>query len=261
MRYFKTLILICIFFSPLYSMGWGALGHRIVGEVAESHLNKKARKEVKKILGNESMAIASNWPDFVKANPFYKNFSSWHYINFKKGLTKSEFEYLLSEDTDKDAYTGINFLTDQLKNHKLPDSTKSQYLKLLIHIVGDIHQPLHIGRQEDLGGNKIQVRWFNEETNLHKIWDSRLLNFQQLSYAEYTKAINFSSKECRTQLQTAPVSLWLYESYLTAANIYDGVKPDEKLGYLYNYDNIETVNTQLLKAGIRLAGLLNEIFG
>ena len=261
MRIFKKLIFIFLFFLPLYGFCWGALGHRIVGEIAESHLSNKARKSVYKILGNESIAIASNWADFIKANPFYKKYSSWHYVNFKKGVNKDEFEYLLSADTDEDAYTGINFLTDQLKNHNLPDSIKTHYLKLLIHIVGDIHQPLHVGRQEDLGGNKINVKWFNEDANLHKVWDGRILNFQQLSYTEYTKSINFSTKEDRLKLQSAPLSEWLFESYTIANSIYDGVLPNEKLGYLYNYNNIKTVNNQLLKAGIRLAGLLNYIFG
>lgn len=261
MNFIKRSILIVLFFSPLYSMGWGALGHRVVGEIAQSHLSNKAKRAVSKILGNESMAIASNWPDFIKADPDLNKYGTWHYINFHAGLTKDEFHYILSEDTDKDAYNGIKFLSQQLKDHNLPDSLKQQYLKLLIHIVGDIHQPLHVGRSEDLGGNKIMVKWFNKDANLHKIWDGRLVNFQQLSYTEYARAINFSTKEYRAKLQGASVADWLYESYIIADGIYARVKPNENLGYQYNYDNIEIVNSQLLKGGIRLAGLLNEIFG
>ena len=261
MKNIKKFVLICLVFSPLYSMAWGALGHRIVGEIAESHLNNKAKKAVAKILGNESMAIASNWPDFIKANPYYKNFSSWHYINFKNGLTKPEFEFLLSADTDQDAFTAINFLVSKLKENKIADSLKTQYLKLLIHIVGDIHQPLHVGRQEDLGGNKIMVKWFDKETNLHSVWDGKLVNFQQLSYTEYARSINFHSKEYKSKIQNSSVSEWLYESYLISGEIYAKVKPNEKLGYNYNYNNIDIINKQLLKSGIRLAGLLNDIFG
>ena len=260
MNNFKKYILIFLFFAPFTSMAWGVLGHRIVGEVAESHLSSKARKAVKKILGNESMAMASNWPDFIKSNPNYKYLSTWHYVNFKAGLTKTEFDEFLATDIDKDAYNGIIFLTAELKKHDLPDSLKKQYLKILIHLVGDIHQPMHTGRYEDLGGNKIKVQWFNDDVNLHQVWDEKLVDFQQLSYTEYSNAINFSSKSMRKKLQSSPLSQWLYESYGIAENIYANTKPDDKLRFNYNYDYIEIVNNQLLKGGIRLAGLLNEIF-
>lgn len=261
MKIFKKAIFLFLFFLPLYSMAWGVLGHRIVGEVAESHLNTKAKKAVKKILGNETMAMASNWPDFIKSNPYYKYLGSWHYVNFKGGLTKVEFEEFLSADTDKDAYNGIKFLTAELKNHNLPDSLKVQYLKLLIHLVGDIHQPLHTGRYEDLGGNKIRVQWFNEDVNLHQVWDEKLVDFQQLSYTEYAKSINFSSREQRKNLQASALTQWFYESYGIAENIYANVAQNDKLKFGYNYDYIAILNEQLLKGGIRLAGLLNEIFG
>lgn len=257
----KLLAIAAVMCFPLIGKAWGVLGHRIVGQIADDHLTHKAKKEIKKILGNESIAIAANWPDFIKSNPSYKYLSPWHYVNFEEGLSQRELYNFLSGDTAKDAYTAINFLSQQLRNKNLNDTLKVQYLKLLIHIVGDIHQPMHTGRLEDLGGNKIKVLWFNDEVNLHQIWDERLIDFQQLSYTEYAKAINFSTKEFRKELQNSPVSQWLYESYGVAEKIYADIKPGSKLKYEYNYNWIDTLNIQLLKGGIRLAGLLNEIFG
>ena len=131
----------------------------------------------------------------------------------------------------------------------------------MIHLVGDIHQPLHVGRLEDLGGNKVKVLWFKDSSNLHQVWDEKLIDFQQLSYTEYAAAINFSSKEQRKIWQEEPLSLWFYQSYQHAEKIYAEVKaPDEKLGYQYNFKYIKTLDEQLLKGGVRLAGLLNDIF-
>jgi len=256
----KTSLLLFFLYLPFCSMAWGVLGHRIVGQVADSYLTKNTKKEIFKILGNESIAMASNWPDFIKSDPSYSYLSPWHYINLKAGLSETEVKNYLATDTVTDAYTRINWLTAELKNKELEQEKKILYLRLLIHIVGDIHQPLHVGRYEDLGGNKIKVTWFKDAYNLHQIWDERLVDFQQLSYTEYATAINFSTKEQRKTWEAEPVSEWIWQSYQHAENIYADIKPDDKLGYQYNFKYIATVNQQLLKGGVHLACLLNDIF-
>ena len=167
----------------------------------------------------------------------------------------------LANDTAVDAYTKVNWLVAQLKNKDLAQQNKLMYLRLLIHIVGDIHQPLHTGRPDDRGGNGIRLSWFNNPYNLHQVWDDRLIDLQQLSYTEYVSAINHSTKEQRKEWQAEPVNEWIWQSYQLAEKIYTDVKPDDKLGYPYNFKNIANVNQQLLKGGVHLAGLLNEIFG
>jgi hypothetical protein len=167
----------------------------------------------------------------------------------------------LATDTSTNADTKMNFLIAQLKSKKLSQENKILYLRLLIHIVGDIHQPLHVGRQEDQGGNKIKVLWFKDPSNLHTVWDTQLINFQQLSYTEYATAINHTTVVMRKTWQQQPLYTWLYESYQMAEKIYADIKePDQKLDYTYNFKYVATVNEQLLKGGVRLAGMLNEIF-
>lgn len=241
-------------------MAWGVLGHRIVGQIADGYLTKQAKKEIKNILGNESVAMASNWPDFIKSDPAFSYLSPWHYINLKAGLSKEQVNNYLAADTVTDAYTKINWLSAQLKNKTLSQDNKVLYLRLLIHIAGDIHQPMHTGRFEDLGGNKIKVFWFNNPYNLHQIWDERLIDFQQLSYTEYADAINHITKVQRKQWQAEPVNEWVWQSYQYAEKIYADIKPDEKLSYQYNFKYVNILNQQLLKGGVHLAGLLNEIF-
>ncbi len=258
----RKIIFISLFFylhSQVYA--WGVLGHRVIGQIAESYLTPGAKKEVIKILGTQSIAMAGNWADFIRSDTSFNYLSPWHYLSIKGGLSLNEFQTFLKNDTAVNAYTKINFLVKQLKNKPLSKEIKSFYLKLLLHIVGDIHQPLHVGRPDDRGGNRINVLWFNVPYNLHQIWDEHLINFQQLSYTEYADAINHTTIAQRMQWQKQPLSEWIWGSYQIAEKIYGDVKqPEEKLGYVYNFKFIDSLNLQLLKGGVHLAGLLNEIF-
>jgi hypothetical protein len=243
-------------------MAWGLLGHRIVGEIADSYITSKTRAEIKKILGTESIAISSNWADFIKSDSTYKYLDIWHYINFEKNLNYEQIKEVLKKDTSINAYTRINFLVKELKKKNLTMDKKKMYLRLLIHIVGDIHQPLHVSPVGTNGGNTIRVQWFSTPSNLHRVWDTHLIDDQQLSYTEYVKDINHTTLAQRKKLQADPLSRWLYESYVIAQDLHNEIREDNpRLGYRYNYDHIHTVNDRLLKGGVRLAGLLNEIFG
>lgn len=264
MKQLRPLLISIVFSLASFSSfaWWGLTGHRVVAEIADQYLKKKTRKAIYEILGTESMAMASNWPDFIKSDSTFDYLSSWHYINFKEGLSKPEFDAFLQTDSLTDAYTKLNFLIAAFANKELPLEKKRMYLKLLIHIVGDIHQPMHTGRLEDLGGNRIKVFWFNAPTNLHSVWDEKLVEMQNLSYTEYASAINHVTKEQRKIWQQQPISEWLYGSYQAANQIYTGIThPEPKLGYRYNYEYVDLLNQQLLKGGVHLAGLLNQIFG
>ena len=259
---FKKLCIIAfLFYIPLFSSAWGANGHRIVGEIADSYLNANTKRAIAKILGTESIAMASNYADFIKSDSVYAYVSPWHYVNIPESLSKKAVMDFLNGDTSVDAYTKLNFITKQLKIKGLPMADKAFYLKLLIHIVGDIHQPMHTGHAADQGGNMVKLFWFQESSNLHRLWDDQLIVFQQLSYTEYVKAINHASIAELNDWHKFTLKDWLYDSYKAAENIYALTKQGEHLGYKYNYMFVKTLNTQLLKGGIHLAALLNAIYG
>ncbi len=261
MKMIKSFLLCAVLYLPVFCFAWGTEGHRVCGEIALHHLTKKAQLAIASILGDESIAMASNWADFIKADSTYKYLDSWHYIDLPDSLNYASLQSFLKADTDTDAYTKINFLSVQLKNKQLPKDKQVMYLKLLIHLVEDIHQPLHtIGTEK--GGNGIKVHWFNEASNLHKVWDADLINFQQLSYTEYAVAIDHAKSAQIKMWQQQPISKWLFDSYLIGEKIVKEVAGgNEKLGYLYNYNHVDTLNEQLLKGGIHLAKILNTIFG
>lgn len=261
-KFFKVIALgIAIIYAPVQSMAWGTNGHRICGQIASSYLTPQARKAIKEILGDESIAMASNWADFIKSDDNYKYLYEWHFIDFDKAYTLEEMQQYLAADTKVDAYTKINFMIGELKKKDLPKERKLLYLRVLIHVIEDVHQPLHTGHTDDKGGNDIKVKWFNNDTNLHSIWDSQLIDFQQLSYTEYAAAINHTTIAQRAEWQKAPLSQWLYESNQVAEKLYIEIKPGETLSYKYNFSHLETLNQQMLKAGVRLAGVLNKLFG
>ena len=260
MKTMKLLLLFFIFYAPFYCLAWSLEGHRVCGEIAARHITKKTAAAVASILGNESIAMASNWADFIKADTAYKYLDVWHYIDLPDSLTYNGVQSFLQTDTAADAYTKITFLTAQLKNKRLSHDKQVMYLKLLIHIVEDIHQPLHtIGAAR--GGNDIKLTWFNEASNLHRVWDADLIVYQQLSYTEYTNDIDHASAKQIKKWQSEPLSRWLFDSYSIGETlITESSLQGQKLGYLYNYNHIATVNQQLLKAGIDLAKVLNDIF-
>ncbi len=257
----KLLLIIAVIYAPLQSMAWGTQGHRICGQIANVYLTPQARKAIEAILGNESIAVASNWADFIKSDPDYNYLSSWHYIDFDKAYTYPEMVEYLNHDTNVDAYTKLQFLIGELKKKNLSRQNKLLYLRMLIHIVEDVHQPMHAAHADDKGGNDFKVNWFSNPTNLHAVWDSQLIDFQQLSYTEYATAINHSTLAQRAEWQKAPISQWLFESNQIAEKLYTEIKPGDVLNYKYNFTHIAIVNQQMLKGGVRLAGVLNQLFG
>jgi hypothetical protein len=255
-----VIFFIC-FYLPFQAAAWGVLGHRIIGEIAASYLTPKAKKEIAKILGNASIAMSSNWADFIKSDTAYNYLYNWHFININDSMGYDQFRNYLEKDTAVDAYTKLNFLIASLKSRTTDATSRLMYLRLLIHIAGDLHQPMHVGKLDDLAGNRIRVQWFGQPSNLHRVWDEQLVEFQQLSYTEYAAAINFTSRQQRQQWQQQPISEWLFETYQHCRRVYRGItQNDQKLSYRYNFDHVEMLNAQLLKGGVRLAGILNQIF-
>jgi len=241
---------------PCSVWSWGPIGHRVVGQIAENHLSKKVRKQVARILGPEDLAMVSTWMDFVRSDPAYNFMSPWHYVSIPDGQTYQD----ITPPQQGDVIATIERLIQELKTKQFTHGDEAFALKCLVHLVGDIHQPLHVGRAEDRGGNDIRLRWFREETNLHRLWDTHLIDHQQLSYTEFTKWIDHASKDQVSQWQSQGVRVWAQESMDYRSKVYE-LPEDGYISYRYNFEHIGFVKLRLLQAGIRLAGILNDIYG
>ena len=258
----KKIFFVVLLFAPLYSFSWGVTGHRVVGEIAQKHLSGKAKKELRKLIGRETLAQWANWPDFIKSDTTgtWASASKWHYVNVQGNLSKEEFMSKLQSLSGENLYTQIKAMTAQLKDKSLSQEKRQIALRFLIHFVGDLHQPLHVGREEDQGGNKISVTWFDKPTNLHSVWDGSLVDFQQYSYTEYAGVLDIASVEQVAAWQTSSLEDWFYDSYTLANKVYASVPADGKLGYKYNYIFQQDLDRQLLKGGVRLAKVINDAF-
>lgn len=242
-----------------YSLGydWGKTGHRVTAEIAEAHLTKKARRNIGKLLNGKGLALISNFADDIKSNEQYKKYDPWHYVNFpfdKKYGEEKPSEY-------GDLIIGIEKCIVVLKNKESSAKDKEFFLKMLVHFIGDLHQPLHVGREEDKGGNDIQVRWFKDGSNLHRVWDSEMIDHYGMSYTEMSVNADAMSKTQIKNIQKGTILEWVHESQQLAKQVYGSANTGEELGYRYMYTYFPVVRTQLQTGGVRLAKILNEIFG
>ena len=184
--------------------GWGRTGHRTIGEIAQLNLSQSTLNKIEKVLDpGESLAIASVWADTVKSDPSRDFHGNWHNA-VASGDVYNEKEDLQTTD-DHDVVTAISFVADILRDQKQhPQINKKQALRLLIHFVGDVHQPLHVPNYLD-EKKSLYIRFFNEISILHKVWDTLMINWYNLSYSELAQDLNVRMKH----------NVHLQESWLT----------------------------------------------
>ena len=235
---------------------WGQVGHYVTGEIAELHLTETARERVNDILGTKTMARASVWMDDIRSESRFDYTRTWHWATIADGKTYEE----TLQDEGGDIIWALETLIAELKEGGLSETEEREKLKMVMHMVGDIHQPLHVGNGEDRGGNDVRLQWMGNPSNLHRVWDSDIINSFQMSYTELTRELlNSLTPEKIEGWQNSTVQDWAYESVSYRDRIYD-LPGNMRVGYEYRYFNKDIVFKRLLQAGIRMAGVLNEIY-
>lgn len=259
MKSIFTYLLAFSFFITYQSQAsddWSATGHRVVGEIASKHLKSRTKRKLKKLLNNESLAFVSTFADDIKSDERYDEFYTWHFINMPL-----DSNYETSEKSEKgDLVTGINYCINIIKDENSSNDDKIFYLKLLIHFIGDLHQPMHVGLVEDKGGNDFKLQWFYSDTNLHAVWDRKMIDSYDMSYSELADNREKLTKKQINALQEGSLIDWVNDTHQLTKNVYANVKSNENLRYRYSYNNFEIVRAQLQKGGIRLAKVLNDLF-
>lgn len=234
---------------------WGPTGHRVVGTIADNYLKSSTKRKIRKLLKRKSLAFVSTYADEIKSDKRYNEFYTWHYVNMPIDGT-----YEASTKNPKgDLVTGIEYCKKIIQDKNSSDDDKAFYLKLLIHLIGDLHQPMHIGQQEDKGGNDIKLQWMYKDSNLHRVWDSEIINSFDMSYSELAENADVLTKKEVAAIQEGSIINWVNETHTLTQKIYASAKADENLRYRYSYEFLGTVRTQLQIGGIRLAKVLNDI--
>ena len=236
---------------------WGQKGHDVTCAVAQNHLTRKAKKQISDILDGKSIVYWANWMDNASHTPEYKYTLTWHYKNIDADETFAQA--LLNENGD--VVRAINEQIEALKSGKLNKEEQALSLKFLVHLMGDLHCPMHLGHRSDLGGNRWQVQYFGKGTNLHSIWDSGLIeSAHKWTYSEWVEQIDtYGKKENREIAEGTPAS-WGEQTYEICRTVYDSTPVGSKLSYDYVSKWTPTIEQQLLRAGLRLAAVLNDIF-
>ena len=255
----KIFIAVFFIFGIAEASAWGVTGHRVVAEIAENHLTNRAKRKLKKLIGKQKLAYWANWPDNVRNSPEWKNTSTWHYVNIPPQESKEQFIEQLKNNNKPNIYTAIQNVKGIIVDKNTPDADREIYLRFLVHFLGDMMQPMHTGREEDLGGNLIKIQFFKKATNLHSLWDSGLIDNTKYSYTEYARVLDVESKEEIQKIQSGSLEDRLYESHQAANQLYASVKPGENYSYDYQEQYKDLLERQLLHAGLRLAKILNEV--
>ena len=250
------ILFLATFPQQIFAEDWGKTGHRVIGKVAQEHLTPKTADAVDALLDGMSLAFVSTYADEIRSASRYDHLAPWHYVNMNKNVRYPEAE----KNPKGDIVTAIDYCIEVLKDPKKSKPDKAFHLKLLVHFIGDIHQPMHVGRKADRGGNDIELTWFGKPTNLHRLWDTDLIEYYNMSYTELAAHLpKLTTKEKENCMTTTRLD-WAHESQDLANKIYANTPINADLGYVYHYQYFKTVRIRLLEAGLRLAATLNAIF-
>jgi hypothetical protein len=269
----RSLLLIsALALIPSPALAWGKTGHRVVAAIADTQLSGLARAHVEQILGSgESLDEAANWPDEMRSAPeqfWQKTATPWHYVT----LNGIIYDHAPPEG---DALEALNRFSKTLQDPNASLADKQLALRFIVHLVGDLHQPLHVGKCCDKGGNDVKVTWFGKPTNLHAVWDSQIVDEEQLSFTEMAAKLerHISPPDVVRWWDVNPRD-WISESaeirdtvYPTARDLPKlpkGKKPKKgtlpDLSYSYVYKFTPVMERRLSQAGVRLAAYLNALY-
>jgi hypothetical protein len=254
-------------FLLLLLVSWGETGHRAIGQIAENHLSPQAKADVSELLGGKSLADVSTYADEIKSDPNYRYTAPWHYINVPPGLSYEGFRDFVLHDRQPNIYNNLIIDILYLKN---PGTIKlsagkikgfeSHLVKMIVHLVGDMHQPMHVSREEDKGGNNIAVKFGGYYTDLHSLWDYGLLDRQKLSFQQIAKDYDTATPVQINKWQHDSIMIWLYESYQISTILYAEAENDNRFDETYYESHLPVLKRRIERAGIRLAAVLNYCF-
>lgn len=257
-------VIVFIYFSLISatSYSWWEKEHQIVAVIAEENLSLEAKQQVNKLLNGRKLSDIANWADTIKSQSKWSHSKRWHYMNVEQDETVSDYEVLVGGDI----LWALEYFYGQLNDQDKRLDRRREALMFFVHLVGDIHQPLHVGKVSDAGGNRESVKWKDDSRllNLHKVWDG-LLTRSSLSPQQYAKKINYSSAKERAIWRASSFEDWAEESLELHKNVYKfGVKNKGKkiikLDDTYQTQNRPIVEKRILQAGIRMAHYLNSAF-
>lgn len=260
MKRFLQLLIVCACLSAysLPALSWGQKGHRVIAKIAYDNLNRKAKKAVDKTLGKGGIIYWANWPDEIKSDTIYPTSYDWHFQDFDGGLSDSIVADALIHYPAEggNMFRALDSLVAVLKAGKGDAHT----LRFVVHLSGDRYCPMHMAHMDDKGGNTVKMKWFGENTRLHTVWDTHLIESQGYSYTEYAEKLENEYGWAKKYINAQTDATLLLDTYHLTSDIYEYQTTWDGNTYHYIYRWRTEMEEQLFVAGIRLAQLLNEIY-
>ena len=257
--FFIIALVSCICCLSVTAYPWGKDGHHIISIIADSYLTTEARTGISDLLGNETLLEIDTWADSVKRDPQYEWSRPLHYLN----PVKSMDEFVLERDCPPQGcvVSAIVKYRAVLQDKETTREQKAEALKFLVHFIGDIHQPLHVSRAEDFGGNNIRVEFFHNVMNLHSVWDTAIIKRTKKYWYDYGQEITsgITPENIREWQNDDPI-LWAKESYQISLEYAYKIPKTMQLDQEYFEHNLPIIEKRLAQAGVRTAYILNAIF-
>lgn len=254
----RIIIILLAILCITTAFAWGPKGHRIVAQIAYDNLDSKARKHVDNVLGKHGMVYLSTWPDEIKSDTIYPTSFTCHYQDLPGGMTDAEVVATLTDYPQEggDLFMALDsletVLTRQLDCHDA--------LVFYVHMMADRFCPMHLAHLDDKGGNAVRMKWFGQNTNLHSVWDSKLIENKGFSYTEYANYLyDVYGKQRKEIFRMTEEETLLYTYHLTDS-VYQYHPTWSGNAYHYAYRWAEAAEYQMYMAGVRLAKHLNELF-
>jgi hypothetical protein len=232
------------------SYAWGEKGHTIVAEIAFQHLDASTKANVMKYLGDMTLMDAANWMDRIKSDDSKDFMRKWHYFNLEKGATEMP--------GGDNVITALSQAMKDLDNKTaLTDEQIKEKILILFHLIGDLHQPMHVGYGSDRGGNNVKLSFYGNARNLHSIWDTEIVENKKMTYQQVMAANPFKTEEI-AEIQKINIPQWVGQSRSHLNEAYKVKNGKVDVDYLDKH--APAVRTQLAKAGLRLAAVLQKYF-
>ena len=246
------LIMAIAVLMPQHLLAWGKKGHAIVAEIAFALIDSNTKHAVQKYLGTTTIEEASTWMDDVRSDHKYDYMKSWHYVNLEKG----------NQYTETKAGNIVNALNNAIYNleHRdsLDDAEIKKNLMIVFHLAGDMHMPLHVGYEGDKGGNDSLVKYLTKPSNLHRVWDTEIIESENITANDCLLIyIRFDKTEL-AEFKEINIENWIHEPRALLSNVYN--YKDGTIDQQYIDKNKPIIKQQLLIAGIRLAAVLEKVF-
>jgi hypothetical protein len=244
------------------AFAWGPAGHRIVAMIAQQNIKPQTRTRIKQILGpNVSLVSVATYADTVRER--FPHTSNNHFVDIPKDLN----DYVATRDCVADPEKGdcvlaaLERFRGEAMNPTESIGRRRFALKFIVHLVGDMHQPLHCSDNNDRGGNDVKVKWFGQESNLHKVWDSKIIANAELTEQEFVDALatDLTTQEIN-DLKRGNLLRWALEAHTLARTNSYNIPASMALGDDYYDQNWAVVDKQLLRGGMRLARVLDWMF-